>query len=39
MLYFEQLLVANVIYDVINHMNKYWMTNVNKDVDVDLCNL
>ena len=23
MLYFEQLLIAMVIYDVINHMNKY----------------
>ena len=26
MLYFEQLLIAKVIYDVINHMNKYLMT-------------
>ena len=37
MLYFEQLLVAKVIYgiyDVINHMNKYLMTYVNYDVDV-----
>ena len=39
MLYFEQLLVAKVIYDVINHMNKYLMTYVNYDVEVDLCNL
>ena len=37
MLYFEQLLVAMVIYDVINHMNKYVMTYVNYDVDV--CNV
>ena len=36
MLYFEQLLVAKVIYDVIHHMNKYLMTYVNYDVDV--CN-
>ena len=37
MLYFEQLLVAKVIYDhddVINHMNKYLITYVNYDVDV-----
>ena len=37
MLYFEQLLVAKVIYDGINHMNKYLMMHVNYDVDV--CNL
>ena len=37
MLYFEQLLVAKVIYDVINYMNKYLMTYVNNDVDV--CNI
>ena len=37
MLYFKQLLVAGVIYDVINHMNKYLMTYVNYDVDTDLC--
>ena len=36
MLYFEQLLVAKVIYDVIHYMNKYLMTNVHYDVDV--CN-
>ena len=30
MLYFEQLLVATVIYDVINHMNKYLMTYICK---------
>ena len=35
MLYVEQLLVAMVIYDAINHMNKYLMTYVN----VDVCNL
>ena len=37
MLYFEQLLVAKVILDVINHMNTYVMMYVNYDVDV--CNL
>ena len=37
LLYFEQLLVAKVIYDVIAHMNKYLMTYVNYDVNV--CNL
>ena len=36
MLCFEQLVVAKVIHDVINHMNKYLMTYVNYDVDV--CN-
>ena len=34
MLYFEQLLIAKVIYDAINHMNKYLMTYVNYDDDV-----
>ena len=37
MLYFEQFMVAKVIYDVINHMNKYLTMYVNYDVDV--CNL
>ena len=37
MLYVEQLLVAMVIYDVINHMNKFLMTYINYDADV--CNL
>ena len=32
MLYFEKLLVAKVIYDVINPMNKYLMTYANYDV-------
>ena len=36
MLYFEQLLIAKVIYDVINHMNNYLMTSV--DYDDDACN-
>ena len=40
MLYVEQLLIAKVIYDVIDgpidHMNKYLKTYVNYDVDV--CN-
>ena len=36
MLYFEQLLIAKVIYDVINHMNKYLMTYVNYDVIYDV---
>ena len=29
MIYVEQLVVAMVIYDVINHMNKYLMTYLN----------
>ena len=37
MLYFEHLLIAKVIYDVINHMNKYLMTYVSYDDNV--CNL
>ena len=36
MLYLDQLLIAKVIYYVIDHMNKYLMTYVNYDVDV--CN-
>ena len=34
MLYFEQLRIAKVINDVINHMNKYLMRYVNYDDDV-----
>ena len=34
MLYFEQLLVAKVICDDINHMNKYLMPYVDYDVVV-----
>ena len=37
MLYFEQLLVANVIYDVMYTTTLYLMAYVNYDVDV--CNL
>ena len=36
MLYFEQLQIAKVIYDVINHMNKYLMTYLMKGSNMSL---